>query len=367
MVKDLKATHNIVWVIVCLYLIPTIILSLYSMDLYNLDRSWGILSLGLLQAAAGSGLIFILLRNWEEALPRAVEVPVKEPEYVHVSNDEEIAVIQKELEKKTEELQRFYEDAEKFAAYKAATEDDLIKKEALLNEFQDTIMRQRDVLIKRQEQVTELEGKIHDLNYEVNTLLAVVKITETSSELPYAGMQLKETAGIYQVTPPVSLVSSPGDANLQLKRCMDIAGKITGANHFEAANSRFKEWHIDNYALDLRRLFDNFRAESSSTIFVFSQKDNRLLFVNNQAKHLLGWTPEKFIQNFSEIIEESLQDWNRSISKLSSQSETTSQLTMKNKSGQSIPVNCHMGMISSGLFKNHIIGVIYSHHSSVAV
>lgn len=353
MLKDIKDPQNIVWVVFSLYLIPVIILSLFSMDLK-------ILSLGLLQGSVGACLIFSFLRRLE-FVPPVQEVSTREPEIPN----EQIEEIQKELKKKTEELNRFYEDADKFAAYKAATEDELMKKEALLNEFQETITRQRDVLKKRQEQVTELESKIHDLNYEVNTLLDVVKINETTPDLPYTGIQLKEGAGSYQVTPPLSTVSSPGDATHQLKRCMDIAGKITGANHFEAANSRFKEWHIDNYALDLRRLFDNLRGESSSTIFVFSQKDNRLLFVNNQAKHLLGWTPEKFIQNFSEIIEESVQEWNRSVHRLSSQPETSSQMLMKNKAGQSIPVNCHMGMISSGLFKNHIIGVLYSHHTCV--
>lgn len=360
-----KASQNIIWAIVCLYLLPAFVLTLYSIELYNLEKSWGILSLGLIQGAAGSLLMFMLLRQWEQSLQQPIEALNEEPITHAPSNEEEIKNLQAELDKKTEELQRFYDNAERFAAYKGASEDEIRKKEALLNEFQETITRQRDVLKKRQEQVTELEGKIHDLNSEVNTLLDVVKIVETTPEIPHSGMQLKETAGIYQVAPPpLSVVTSSGEADLQLRRCMDIAGKITGANHFEAANSRFREWHIDNYALDLRRLFDNLRGESSSTIFVFSQKDNRLLFVNNQAKHLLGWSPEKFVQNFSEIIAESLQEWNRGISRLANQPETTAQITMKNKAGQDVPVNCHLGMITSGLFRNHIIGVVF--HSKTA-
>lgn len=283
-----KASQNIIWAIVCLYLLPAFVLTLYSIELYNLEKSWGILSLGLIQGAAGSLLMFLLLRQWEQSLQQPIGALDEEP-------------------------------------------------------------------------------VIHDLNSEVNTLLDVVKIVETTPEIPHSGMQLKETAGIYQVaTPsPLSIVTSPGEADLQLKRCMDIAGKITGANHFEAANSRFREWHIDNYALDLRRLFDNLRGESSSTIFVFSQKDNRLLFVNNQAKHLLGWSPEKFVQNFSEIIAESLQEWNRGINRLANQPQTTAQLTLKNKAGQHVPVNCHLGMITSGLFRNHIIGVAFLAKSPV--
>lgn len=346
MKKETKPSHNILWAIVCLYLIPSFILCLYSINFSTLDQSWGILSLGLLLGTAGSILMFILLRKWEEALPKIVEIPVEAPPVYLEKSD-------------TEELKKFRDEAERFSAYKSAVEEELKKKEALMNEFQETITRQREILKNRQEQVTELEGKIQDLNGEVKTLLNEVKITETTPDIS-SGMHLKETVSVYQVTPPPSIVTSPAEANLQLKRCMDIAGKITGANHFEAANSRFKEWHIDNYALDLRRLFDHLRGESSCTIFVFAQKDNRLLFVNNQAKHMLGWIPEKFIQNFPEIIGESLQDWNRGISRLSSQPETTMQLTLKNKVSQPVAVSCHLGMISSGLFRNHIIGVMYA-------
>jgi PAS domain-containing protein len=358
---DNKASQNIIWAIFLLYSAPTFILTLYSMELYNLQKSSGILSLGLILNAAGSLLMFLLLRQWEQSLDATHQ---EEPLYSVPSNDEDLKILQAELNTKSDELQKFYDNIDKFAAYKEATEDELRKKEALLNEFQETITKQRDVLKKRQEQVSELEGKIHDLNYEVNTLLDVVKISETT-DMPPTGMQLKETAGVYQVTPPPTHVKSAGEADVQLKRCMDIAGKITGANHFETANSKFRDWHIDNYALDLRRLFDNLRGESSCTIFVFSQKDNRLLFVNNQAKHLLGWSPEKFVQSFPEIIADSLPDWNRGISRLANQTHTTAEFNMKNKAGQNVSVNCHLGMISAGLFRNHIIGVVFQAHSNL--
>ncbi len=338
MLNSKKTAQNMFWAIFILYFSPIFVLSLYSMN----ESGWNVFCVGLLEASVGSCLMYILLRYWETAVPIQVVEPVEE----HNPHEDE-------LEKLRGELAEFRDISEKFAAYRVAAEDEIRKKESLFNETQSTLSRQREVLKKRQDQVNELEGKIQGLNVEVRSLM------ESSHDFSTTGMTLKETSGVYQITPSPSIVLTPNDANDQLKKCMDIACKITGANHFEAANSRFRDWHIDNYALDLRRLFDNLRSETASTIFVFSQKDNRLLFVNNQAKALLGWSADKFIQNFQEIVEPSIHEWNRGINTLVAQNSAETSLKMKNMSGQPVEVHCHMGMISSGLFRNHIIGVLY--------
>ncbi len=114
----------------------------------------------------------------------------------------------------------------------------------------------------------------------------------------------------------------------------------------------------DSFALDLRRLCDSLRSENSCTILLYSPKENQLLFANNQIKTVTGWSPDKFVQNFSDIMQDEA-PWRQGIASLTMRSEAKVDLTFKMKSGQDISVHGLLGLIPTGIFRQHIIAVLY--------
>jgi hypothetical protein len=84
-----------------------------------------------------------------------------------------------------------------------------------------------------------------------------------------------------------------------------------------------------------------------------------MLFASNQIKTLTGWSPEKFAQNFSEILlDES--EWKRGVSSLAIRSEAQIKLQLKTRFGPNLEVNASLGMIPTGIFRNHTIAVVYN-------
>lgn len=394
MFKGFFRRLNISGIVVLLYLGSIILLSAIP------PQNLGTLMVGLLLSSIGSVGTFLLLRQWEmsireESQNRAMLNPDASKPYPNPfhsnENFQELENALEEsqekkknlveelnqkseiihtLEKKQKQFEHKFEDIHhEFNACKSNSEEELRRKTVLLSEYQETINQQREVIKKKQEQISEMESKIHDLNYEVKTLLQLAEIDNQTSSKSVEGMIISETMQSYQVSQDAKegngsisshdQVKTPEEASSQLKRCLDIAQKITGANHFGNGTSRFKEIAIDNYALDLRRLFDSLGSENSSTLLVYSQKESRLLYVNNLTKNLLGWSKEKFIQNFPEIIQEGNQEWKKGISQLSSSSEAKVRLLLKTKSGQNLLVHCHLGTIPTGIFRNHVIGILY--------
>ena len=74
------------------------------------------------------------------------------------------------------------------------------------------------------------------------------------------------------------------------------------------------------------------------------------------------------MSDFSSIIQEGLGDWKKALSTLSGAQDSHAQLLVKTaqarflaktKQGQEKILNCHLGVIPTGLFRNHIIGVLY--------
>lgn len=399
MLKKLNQRHSITGFLVLLYVTAVLLLVLYS----QVNQSWNILAFGLFLAMCGSLISLITLFKWEESIRESLKkalssvaktdhvpetsFPEKNPSYNFLEMTAALSESQAkhleliaELNKSNDQLhrleveknqfqQRIDDIYREFNSYKSSTEEELERKTVLLTEYQETINQQREVIKRKQDQIIEHESKIHDLNYEVKTLVQLAdydKVTSRSIE----GKTVSETDVTYEISPnqeedsdffPMldNQVKTPEEAAAQLKRCVDIAQKITGATHFNTESSRFKDLPIDNFALDMRRLFDSLRSENVCTVVVYSQKENKILFANNQAKSLLGWGVDKFVQNFQEIIQEGDQEWKKGISQLATSSESRVRLLLKTKTNQNLLVHCHLGIIPRGTFRNHIIGVLY--------
>jgi len=409
MLEKIKSRHDLVGVIILLYLLPILLLCTYSLWVMPLAASWSFLALGLLLSACGALFFFMLLFNWQvqwkarlekESCLRVVEVERVEREETPTDSEEknnEIeelrAKLQSVLEKEAElleevnyrndELRRAVQENEhyqreceqlkkEYSLYKEQAEETLESEKIRINEYQETISELRAVIESKQESIDALETKIGDLKYEIKTLLQLADMTASLSfgdrESVNEEESIHEQAYEYQVPLPEQQepqifggkhLATAEEAGRQLKRCIDIAQKITHSPRFGGSNSRFREFPLDNYALDLRRLCDSLSTESAGTVLVFSQKEKKLLFTNQQIKHLLGWSPEKFMQDFDRIVQEGMIDWKSSVSQLNTMKEAETRLVMKAKSGEDILIHCRLGMIPTGVFRSNVIAVLY--------
>jgi hypothetical protein len=400
-------------------------------------KSWVLISLGLLLISLGTLVLILLLFYWEQSLrdkqpnfvtsdsksslsaviEKEAKVTSLDPALIFNSHHElqeqmgskenlkEVNILQttlktnqdqleqlaKVLESKSQEFQKLEEEnqqsqlkaqqtAQDFADYKLFSEEQLKQKQLQLATLQQIIEDQRLEMEKRQEQISQLDTKVHDLSYEIKTLLYLHEEENTPSKT--SGIK-EEISHVFRsgniiesheiaVEIPESPINSdhniletpvrtPMEAANLLKKCVNIAQKLTGANYYHTESSRYREFSSSYNAIDQRRLFDNLRSETGALIIVYSQKEHKLLFVNNESKTLLGWSPEKFVADFasSSIMQGGMNDWKKALSFLATGSDSQARLLLKTKQGQEVLLNCHLGVISTGLFRNYIIGILY--------
>lgn len=242
-------------------------------------------------------------------------------------------------------------------------EEALSHKESLLSEYNHTISEQRMVIEKKQRYIAKLEGKVSDLMYEIRSLLQLEDPVSSSSSPSPSFVDAAVDAVALDEFPET--YSSSGattyDLSIQLQRYIQIAQNFTGAEHLGYVNGkspRFFDVSFDSYAIDLRRLFDSFREETIGIIFVYSQMEEKFLFINNFVRTVLGWSSEKFMKDFPQLIEMGYPDWYQALAKLPSLKETQVRLVIRSKTGEEILFQCFMGLISQGPFSNHAIGIL---------
>lgn len=387
--------------IIFFYLIPMLFFSHYSIRLMSSNKSWGILTSGLLLCIGGSFLFFILLSCWEKSFKQGIqEAPLQKKvptadiySITHQSIEEEkqrtenlqksLIAAQEDIQQKIQEMQKMQEEHDRlqkqalkssqdFSEYKLFSEEQLNQKGLLIQSLQQRIHQQHDELEAKQEKISQFESKIRDLSYEIKTVLQLneseIKEPEKSRKNTYTakhdGFAVKEALHDYHVGDNISTatetqVQNDAEGSLLLKRCIDIAQKLAGVNYYGSEGMRHRELSPHNYAIDLRRLFDSLRSESGALVLVYSQKEDKLLFVNNQSKDLLGWSPEKFVQDFQSIVQKGTVDWKNALTQVTTHYEAHTQILMKTKTGSELAVRCRLGMIPVGLFKGYVIGILY--------
>ncbi len=270
---------------------------------------------------------------------------------------EQVNELNLEMDKKLEQMRMAYlefEDLrkeytrleEEYERYKGEIQNQLNHKDSLLSDYQHTISEQRAIIEKKQGYITKLEGKVRDLMYEIRSLLQIED--PLLEKIPMA----KEEDHLN-----TSARQKPYDHSLQIARYLQMAEQSTGADHL---GGRFIDSSVNRYAIDLRPLFDHLREESSGLVFVYSQFESKLLFVNKAVKNLLGWCGEKFIKDFQELIVQGYPEWSLAIKEISRDREKKLRLVVKTKSGEQKSLDCYMGVITKGPFANYIIGMMIS-------
>ncbi len=398
MVKPPQPRFRVLLVLFVCYLLPLLLLGNAT------SPGWGRWSLGLLLIMTMATGLFVFLRAWEEALfsesqtapspfpaqappdPLATDILLlqervqsleKQCEELSEQLQTDLKNIKQLQNEKTELVQRCEDLEQILGSHQSVAEEQLSSKNILLEEYQQTIADQRQVIEKKQKLIVSLEAKANDLKYELKTLLDLTDRIDTDFDEPMvqehtrpiktAPLPAPKRATKTGVADHPSLPGllneprpqGPVDAAQQLKRCIDIAQKLTGARHLAGDSSRFRDLSVDGYALDLRRLCDSLRSETSGMILLYSQKEDRLLFANNQVRDVLGWSPEKFVQHFPALSVDGLTEWKRGLVRLSAVPQIEFPLTLKTRGGEEKTVHCYLGTIPTGIFKTHIVGVIY--------
>ena len=419
-IANLSNRQCIIAAILGFYLIPLLFFSSYSIRLMSSHKSWMLLSLGLLLVSLGTLSLIFLLFHWEQsikerskgdsahlssfdkenkvtsldpllslALPLHASVESKKESDASSSlkkSEQEEALLLKLKEREgalasTEEQNRQLslkaeQIAQDFFDYKLFTEEQLKQKQLQLTTSQQQLDVQKSEMEKRQELIHQLDSKVHDLSYEIKTILQVQHVEAEPSYIPKGS---RENIALFQSTHSLeaaqtalleaeeedvlldhsTMIQTPAEASRLLKKCIDTAQKLTGTNYYGSESSRYREFPTSYFAIDQRRLYDNFRSETGALLVLYSQKEQKLVFANNAVKALLGWSPEKFIADFPSIMQEGMQEWKRGIQTLSSQPEIQMRLLAKTRQGQESLLNCHLAPVPSGIFRHYAIALFY--------
>ncbi len=236
----------------------------------------------------------------------------------------------------------------------------LFHKEGLLQEYQQTISEQRMVIEKKQRYIAKLEGKVRDLMYEIRNLLQLDEHPPQKSLTPF--LEITEQIPFRNVVQPtVKEPVSPYDLSFQLQKYIDMAKQFTGIEHLGyrgGRSPRFVDVSNESYAIDQRRFFDSFRDETNAILFVYSIIEDKFIFVNPLIKSLLGWSPEKFIKDFHQIVHAGYSEWRQALLKIQYSQEIQLKMLLKNKAGEEHLFQCHVGWVCQGPFINHVIGLL---------
>lgn len=393
--NPLKHNHSLISVVFIGYALPLIFLSFFAVWAIEWNSPWSIFPLGLIISAVGTCTLYLQFLRHRNVTVEVVEQVVQPVDSEHLELIEKKAA---EAELESSQLRSIVENLNKrvvdveiereamrssiesshreHAIYKHDTTLLMEQNRVLLNEYQLTIQEQREMLDKKQQHILQLDSKVHDLSYEIK---ALVQVEAYEGVLMSAGgggsskviqhPSMSHSEGVYKSLPHVSQleevvltkkVADAGDAHKLLQRCVDIAQKITGASYYNSSSgTRLRDLPSDHFAFDLRRLCESLRSESGGMILIYSQKEHKPLFVNDFVKEFTGWSADKFLMNFSEIIEPSQAEWENVLHQTAFKNHFPIELCLKGKNGADCEFKGEMGLVPTGVFRNTVILVLY--------
>jgi hypothetical protein len=205
--------------------------------------------------------------------------------------------------------------------------------------------------IQKQQMVEQLESQIHDLRYEIKTLLQLTEVDYSKFVMEQPVKKTEVDAALPRMQ---GNVKREEEARLLLRRCMEVAQKIT----FPTRPS-MQPGSCEVSALDLRRLTDAMKEESGALVLFYNPKEKKVLYASRETKQLLGYAPETFAHQFAEIAEEGLPFWEAAVGQLSSKPQSSLVLGLKTRAGEEVVFNVQLGAVSSGGFKGYAVAVFY--------
>lgn len=370
---------SLVLPILFFYLLPIIAWIYFSYLLTPISFSWQVTFSGIALSCLGGALLatFVASKlNKKMVTPVAkATLPVKEtPPLIKQEPNKELLNSIEEHKKEIAELKKvpllLKEEIEnlKSSSQVLLEENEALKKR--LNTLSDEeAIKLQNALHKIEELESEnlqkemakdqLENQIHDLRYEIKTLLQLAEVDYNRPPSHLKKMEQKVSPLSFNEieTTPISYqtgdVSTLDEAKVLLQKCLQITNNLSGGYRSSALPPQ------DLYALDLRRLFDELKNESGALIVVYSQKQEKLLYASKESKTLLGISPEKLILDFDTLAEDKLSLWNLSVNKLKTENEVSLSLTLTTSKGEKKHLDALLGTVTSGSFRSVVIGVIF--------
>lgn len=321
------------WVLT-FYLLPVLMLVSYGSLSMPLNVKWSFFLVGCFLAFLGAFLYYLFFTK---------QHPDSKPE-TEITTPHSFDEVQFESERKMYQEQ-LVSMRQEFESFRQAAEKQLLLKDQQLREVQQAAKEKKKVIEKHMQHISILENKERDLHREFKSLLKLSSEGHHHSK----STQLE----IFDESPTYESQTNALDSDNPLKRYLEAASQMTGA-FFE---SSFGDVNKASFALDLRRLFDQLQDPHGNVLFVYSQKENRIIFVNNNVKNTLGWSPELFLQNFDEIIHDSSNAWQQALELLPTYHEANIKLSLKSKNGTHNNLSCQFAVIQSGLFRSHALGI----------
>lgn len=359
-----KSHKNELVYIFLLYLFPILGWIFYTHLNAPLIFSWTIALVGFILLSFGSVLLFSLMKMQRVTVRESVVHEPPEPqiiiekvfqppepptEYIEKIQQLEMGIneIALDLENKELELARqLLENKEINEKLQEALEATASKEEEARKKI-ESLEAETHQKIQASKQ---LENQIHDLRYEIKTLLQL-------TEVDYQAFPKEEAFIEHTIAPSPSLVCNlPAQESAKglLTRCINIAQKMTAGYHV----SSVRHLSSDPYAFDLRRLSDALRHEMGALIVVYSPKEERVLFSNAESKSLLGLSPEEFSQDFNDYIDTGFSQWKGGVRQLLTKSEVSLLIDFQTKNHDTVPLKVLLGAIPTGVFRSLVIGVL---------
>lgn len=420
--------HTISATIIIAYLAPILFFSGYATTQMSLDKSWTFLMGGLLLAVCGACFLILKMWQWEQrtwaeidtlgfsrkstftpasfAAQQDVTDLYEEEDPIEAVEDlpsvgpskleleleasiEEILSLKKLLEETSQlleeetneriSLQKQIEQLkEEFSFYQESSREQLNQKDEMLGEYVQAMSELRGNMENKQQKISKLQSSVDDLTYEVKTLLQISDFeapkprsskSPSSNTSPFVQGSLFSPEKVTRPEPEPTISDQKVSqeqiqAGNQLKRCIDLAQKITGASHFEV--SKVQEWSPGSFTIDQRRLFDSLRSETEGLIIVYSPREDKILFANHMSKELLGYSSDRFTHDFFSLIQEGTHSWREAVQSLRDHQGAQAEIMVTARSGASMPLHCSLEVIPTGLFKGNVIGVLVPAISTLA-
>lgn len=271
---------------------------------------------------------------------------------------EELLKKEHRLESQVDQLKQDLSQKEKeFIQSNLDLQSQLDKKETILSEYRSTLQEQRKVIEKKQDDIHLLQNRVDDQKKELESLLKL-KTKQTDQIISYSDIESQlEEINSPSFDEPTNLLDSIQD---KLERYVKMAAKLNSSHHLMNKKQMQLQLPLGSLMVDQRRLFDRLQNEESEIILVYSREDKKLLFINEQVKEVLGWTPERFIKDFSYLIQKDYLLWRRALEEIKTVDQKNFRLMMKAKSGKEVLTHCYLKEVPDGVFKGYVLGMLSS-------
>lgn len=122
-----------------------------------------------------------------------------------------------------------------FEAFKSSAHHHHEQQQQIIVGLHETIAEQKSQIDKKQQQSGILETKVSDLTYEIKTLLKLAESHVSSISSTYTPSSPAEEPApqtTETIHPQDFQIKTTEEASQQLKKCIDIAQKMTGSHRF---------------------------------------------------------------------------------------------------------------------------------------